>query len=90
MESGLYLSIFSSWEVIAACLFVMFLLPFVFFMASTKSRRRIPRRVLKIPRPPKRRAESPPAKQDEEEEDVRNERPSARRGERSTGTDDDR
>jgi hypothetical protein len=34
MESGLFLRIFSSWEMIAACLVFMFLLPLIFFAAS--------------------------------------------------------
>jgi hypothetical protein len=45
MDSGLFLSIFSSWEMIGACLFVMLVLPLVFFVASTRSRRRPARRV---------------------------------------------
>jgi hypothetical protein len=84
MESGLYLSVFSSWEVIAACLFVMFLLPFVFFVASTKSRRRIPSRVLRLRAPAKKRIQSPPPRPVEDEND--DERPSARRGERPEET----
>ncbi len=40
MESALYLRIFSSWEVVAACLFLMLLLPVVFFIASASGRRR--------------------------------------------------
>jgi hypothetical protein len=38
MDSGLLLSVFTSWEVIAVCLCVMLFLPLVFFVASTKSR----------------------------------------------------
>jgi hypothetical protein len=34
MGSGLFLRIFSSWEMIAACLLFMFLLPIIFFAAS--------------------------------------------------------
>lgn len=88
MESGLYLSVFSSWEVIAACLFVMFLLPLVFFVASTKSRRRIPLRVLRLRTPAKKRTKSPPPRPGEDE-DKRDERPSARRGERPEETKED-
>ena len=33
-------SLFSSWQIIAVCLLLMFLLPLVFFVASTKSRKR--------------------------------------------------
>jgi len=40
MDSGLYVQVFSSVEVIVASLFLIFLLPLVFFIASTKSRRR--------------------------------------------------
>lgn len=43
MESGLYVQVFSSVEVIVACLFLIFLLPLVFFIASTKSRRKFVR-----------------------------------------------
>jgi hypothetical protein len=88
MESGLYLSIFSSWEVIAACLLVMFLLPLVFFLASTNSRKRIPLRVLKKRAPAKKPAKSP-APEAAEDEDDRDERPSARRGERPEETEED-
>jgi hypothetical protein len=87
MESGLYLSIITSWEVIAVCLFVMFLLPLVFFVASTKSRRRIPLRVTRIRRPPKRTPAVSP--QEPAEVDDRDVRPSGRRGERPEDTEDD-
>jgi len=90
MDSGLYLSIFSSWEVIAACLFLMFLLPLVFFIASTSSRRRIPLRVLRMQAPAKKRTRSPaprPAKEENEEEPE--ERPSSRRGGRPEETEED-
>jgi hypothetical protein len=90
MDSGLYLSIFSSWEVIAACLFLMFLLPLVFFVASTKSRRRIPLRVLRSRAPAKKRAASaPPRPPENGEEDERDERPSSRRGERPEETEEE-
>jgi len=41
MDSGLYAKVFTSTEVIAASLFLILLLPLVFFIASTKSRRRL-------------------------------------------------
>ena len=88
MESGLFLSILSSWEVIAACLFVMFLLPLVFFLASTKSRSRIPLRVLRIRAPAKKRAQTPAPKPAADADD-RDVRPSARRGERPEETEED-
>jgi hypothetical protein len=40
MDSGLLLSIFTSWEVIAVCICVMLFLPLVFYVASTKSRKK--------------------------------------------------
>jgi hypothetical protein len=90
MDSGLYLSVFSSWEVIAACLFVMFLLPLVFFLASTNSRRRIPLRVLRLRAPQKKRTQSPPPRPAADgNADKRGERPSARRGERPEETEED-
>jgi len=39
MDSGLYTKVFTSTEVIVASLFLILLLPLVFFIASTKSRR---------------------------------------------------
>ncbi|MGA2977173.1 MAG: hypothetical protein ABSF77_17845 [Spirochaetia bacterium] len=42
MDSGLYLHVFFSWEVIATSLILMLLLPLVFFVASTRSRNRRP------------------------------------------------
>ncbi len=90
MDSGLYLSVFSSWEVIAACLFLMFLLPLVFFIASTSSRRRIPMRVLRMRAPARKRPQSPPPRPAEEEnQEERGERPSSRRGERPEETKED-
>jgi hypothetical protein len=38
MDSGLFIGVFSSWEVILTALLLMFLLPLVFYVASTKSR----------------------------------------------------
>jgi hypothetical protein len=90
MESGLYLSVFSSWQVIAVCLFLMFLLPVVFFLASTTSRRRIPLRVLRLRAPPRKRTQRPPPRPAKEENaNERDERPSARRGERPEETEED-
>ena len=40
MDSGLYGQVLSSPEVIAAALFVILLLPLIFFIASTRSRGR--------------------------------------------------
>jgi hypothetical protein len=88
MESGLYLSIITSWEVIAVCLFLMFLLPLVFFVASTKSRRRISLRVTRVRRPPKKTPAVAP--QQPEEEDDRDMRPAARRGERPGDIEEDK
>jgi hypothetical protein len=39
-SSALYLRLFSSWQIIAVCLLLMFLLPLVFYVASTKSRKK--------------------------------------------------
>ena len=90
MDSGLYLSIFSSWEVIAACLFLMFLLPLVFFIASTKSHKRIPLRVLRLQASAKKRTKSrPPRPAAEVIEEERDERPSSRRGERPEESEED-
>jgi hypothetical protein len=84
MESGLYVQVFSSVEVIVAALFLIFLLPLVFFIASTKSRRRFVRLTAK-PRTsrPARHApkETPPA-----EDDDLDTLPSARARERSRGS----
>ncbi len=55
MDSGLYVQVLSSGEVIAAALFLILLLPLVFYIASTKSRR-------KIVRPPARRSRARPAR----------------------------
>jgi hypothetical protein len=64
MDSGLYTKVFTSTEVIAASLFLILLLPLVFFIASTRSRRRFtasPRRSARPrvrPQPAAPRAES--------------------------------
>ena len=85
MESGLYVQVFSSVEVIVAALFLIFLLPLVFFIASTKSRRRFvrlpakPRTSRPARRPPKK---TPPAEDDDDLDTL----PSARARERSRGS----
>jgi hypothetical protein len=43
MDSGLFVQVLSSTEVIAAALFLILLLPLVFFIASTRSRKRFVR-----------------------------------------------
>jgi hypothetical protein len=43
MDSGLYVQVLSSTEVIAAALFMIFLLPLVFYIASTRSRKKFVR-----------------------------------------------
>ena len=65
MESGLYLSLFSSWEMIAVCIFLILLLPLVFFIASTAGRRRVAPRTRKVVATPTRGAPEP--EPDEEE-----------------------
>jgi hypothetical protein len=42
MDSGLLLNLFASWQLIVACLAIMFLLPIIFFLASGKRARRRP------------------------------------------------
>ena len=77
MDSGLFAKVLSSPEVIVTSLALIFLLPVVFFIASTRSRRRFARLA---PRPgsraaaarPPRKAAAPaprPAEKDEEPED---------------------
>jgi hypothetical protein len=61
MESGQFVHIFSSWEVIASCLLLMFLLPLVFFVASARSPVRRPAAVrvaarVKPKKPPREKA----------------------------------
>jgi hypothetical protein len=82
MDSGLYVQVFSSVEVIVASLFLIFLLPLVFFIASTKSRRRfvrLPPRTRKA-RPVRRPPQEAAASEEEEDLDVR---PSQRSRQRS-------
>jgi hypothetical protein len=67
MDSGLYTKVFTSAEVIAASLFLILLLPLVFFIASTKSRRRFVR-TTSFARPVRRpRTASRPTKEDQGE-----------------------
>jgi len=42
MENGSLMRAFGEWEVIAACLFFMLLLPLIFFIASAQRRPRKP------------------------------------------------
>jgi hypothetical protein len=70
MDSGLFTKVLSSPEVIVASLALIFLLPLVFFIASTRSRRRF----IRAPRPaavrPRPAAPAPrPDEDDEEPED---------------------
>jgi hypothetical protein len=71
MESGLYVQVFSSVEVIVACLFLIFLLPLVFFIASTKSRRKFVRVPAKSrgPKPVRRTPEAAPSEEEGEDLD---------------------
>ena len=45
MDSGVFGQVFSSWEVIATSLILILMLPLVFFVASTKARKRKPVRL---------------------------------------------
>jgi hypothetical protein len=68
MESGLFVQVLTSAEVIAAALFLILLLPLVFFIASTRSRRRFVRAPARV-----KKAKPAPTqlqKQDEGEEDL--------------------
>jgi len=67
MDSGLYSKVFSSPEVIAASLFLILLLPLVFFIASTKSRRKLVR-TTRFTRPPRSRTRPAPAARESEED----------------------
>jgi hypothetical protein len=70
MESGLFVQVLTSAEVIAASLFLIFLLPLVFFIASTRSRRKFVRNPARTR--PRRPARAPTAAQQlvEEREDM--------------------
>jgi hypothetical protein len=79
MDSDLYLHVLSSWEVIAASLFMMLFLPIVFYVASTKTRRKnTPPTRVKMPKPKKTK---PAAKPAEEPEEGPEDRPRSRRPE---------
>jgi hypothetical protein len=84
MESGLYVQVFSSVEVIVAALFLIFLLPLVFFIASTKSRRRFVRLPAR-PRTPRPVRRPPPAAAAPEEDEDLDAPPSSRPRGRSRG-----
>jgi hypothetical protein len=75
MESGLLLGILSTPEVIGASVFLMLLLPLVFFIASTRSR---PRRPVAKPAPKAPKAAKPAqeAAEDDDELPAPRERPS--------------
>jgi hypothetical protein len=67
MDSGLLKSVLFSWEVIAVCIALMLLLPLVFYVASTRSRRKLapppfakPLKAKPAVKPP---AEGPPAEE---------------------------
>jgi hypothetical protein len=78
MESGLFVQVITSTEVIAAALFLIFLLPLVFFIASTRSRRRFVRAPVRVKRekPAPKAVKAP--EPGEEEEDL-DESPDPRR-----------
>ena len=67
MDSGVFGQVFSSWEVIVTSLILMFLLPLVFFVASTRVGKKKPLRPASPrsrPKPPARtprKAEGPEA-----------------------------
>jgi hypothetical protein len=84
MDSRLLLRIFSSWEMIAVCIFLILLLPLVFFIASTTSRPRIAPKAKKAT-PARKRPEKPAEGEPEEQEEPED----ARRGSRGRALDDD-
>jgi len=61
MDSGLFAKVLSSPEVIVASLALIFLLPLVFFIASTRSRRRFVRAAPRAAAARPRRAAAAPA-----------------------------
>jgi hypothetical protein len=87
MDSGLYVQVLSSAEVIVAALFLILLLPLVFFIASTRSQRRFVRLPArgKTPRPARRPAEQAEPPEDQEEEKDEDVPPSAGPRQRSRG-----
>jgi len=81
-SSAAYLRVLSSWQIIAVCLLLMFLFPLVFYVASTKSRKKpIPRAPKKAPVRGKARPAAAPAAEAEAEADE--EGPDARRRDRA-------
>jgi hypothetical protein len=80
MDSDLYLHVLSSWEVIAASLFMMLFLPLVFYVASTKTRRKntpLPLKPRK-PKPAKPKPEKNPATEADEQPEEPGDRPRRR------------
>jgi hypothetical protein len=78
-SSAVYLRVLGSWQIIVVCLFLMFLLPLVFYVASTKSRKKsFTRAPKKAPAKEKPRPVAAPAAVDEPEEG-----PDARRRDRA-------
>ena len=80
-SSALYMRALTSWQIVAACLFLMCLLPLVFYIASTKSRKKsFPKaaRARTAARKPLKAAAQPAEKDAETEEG-----PDARRRERA-------
>ena len=73
MDSGLYIKVFSSWEVIVVSLILMLLLPLVFFVASTRSKPRKPAPPVRKPAPRKAPAAPKPPGDDEEPAERRSE-----------------
>jgi len=70
MESGLFVQVLTSAEVIAAALFLIFLLPLVFFIASARSRRRFVRAPARVKKAKPAPASAQRPKEDEAEEDL--------------------
>ncbi len=89
MESGQFLHILSSWQVIASCLLLMFLLPLVFFVASARSPVRRP--VHARPAAGRGAARKAPAKPPREESESEDDLPPSprRRPDRGQAPEDD-
>jgi hypothetical protein len=70
MSPGLFLKLFSSWQLIVVCAGIMFLLPLIFYLASRRPARpkRLPRPMLKI-KPRQRSTPKPQAGDDKPESD---------------------
>ncbi len=69
MDSGLYIKVFSSWEVIVVSLLLMLFLPLVFYVASTRSKPRKPAPPVRKPAPRKAPAAPKPSDEDIEPSD---------------------